>query len=55
MNEVWSPNRFRPMTVTKGAWKRLSSHTPWSKMPMSNPGVPYPSWTATDSRLKRTA
>ena len=34
------PNRFRPMTVTNGAWNRLSSQTPWSKMAMSKPGVP---------------
>ena len=28
MNDVWSPKRCRPVTVTNGSLKRLSSHTP---------------------------
>jgi hypothetical protein len=28
MNELWSPNRWRPMIVTKGRSNRLSSHSP---------------------------
>jgi len=36
------PNRLRPMMVTNGAWKWLSSHSPWSKIARSNGVYPYP-------------
>ncbi len=29
-NDVWSPNRLRPISVTNGASNRESSHMPWS-------------------------
>ena len=29
-NDVWSPNRLRPIRVTNGASNRDSSHIPWS-------------------------
>ena len=32
-NEVWSPIRLRPISVTNGASKRDMSHTPWSYRP----------------------
>ena len=30
MNDVWSPNRLRPISVLNGAWNLDSSHIPWS-------------------------
>ena len=30
MNEVWSPIRLRPISVTNGALNRDISQTPWS-------------------------
>ena len=30
MNDVWSPNRLRPINVLNGALNLDSSHMPWS-------------------------
>ena len=35
MNDVWSPIRLRPISVTNGASKRDISQMPWSYRPRS--------------------
>ena len=40
IHDEWSAKRLSPLSVTNGVLKRLSSQTPWSKMPRSNTCVP---------------